>query len=290
MLGPHIFPAKEDGSDPRTCPNCGVGRLSLRVGKFGAFIGCSNYPECRYTRQFSDGQNGQAEAAPPEGRLLGYDPETGLPVTLRTGRFGPYVQLGEGNDDEKPKRASVPRGIDAASLDLKRALELLSPPREVGVHPERGKPSTAGIGRYGPFVLHEGTYANLENVEEVFHVGINRAVALLAEKAAGGGKGRFQRAKPVVLHDLGPHPVEGGKIEVLSGRYGPYVSHNKVNATLPKDKDPATVTVDEAVALLAERIAKNGGKPPARTRKAKAAPGGKARAKSKTKADAEAET
>src|SRR5262252_2876109 len=196
ILGPHIFPAKSDGGDPRQCPNCGAGRLSLKVGKFGAFIGCSNYPDCRYTRQFSDTQNGAPAASTPEGKLLGQDPETGLPVTLRSGRFGPYVQLGDADGDEKPKRASVPRGIDAASLDLERALALLALPREIGLHPETGKPITAGIGRYGPFILHDGTYANLPTVEEVFSVGINRAVALLAEKKAGGGKGRWQRAVP----------------------------------------------------------------------------------------------
>ncbi len=295
MLGPHIFPPRADGLDPRTCPSCNSGRLSLRVGKFGAFIGCSNYPECRYTRQFSDGQNGQAEPQPADGKLLGYDPETGLPVTLRTGRFGPYVQLGEGSEEEKPKRASVPRGIDAQTLDLKRALELLSLPREVGIHPETGKPITAGIGRYGPFVLHEGTYANLENVEDVFQIGINRAVALLAEKAAGRSGGRFQRTKPTVLRELGEHPVEGGKIEVLSGRYGPYVSHNRINATIPKDKDPATLSIEDAVSLLAERVAKNGGRTKATRSKPKA--GAKSSAKSagkggskKKAAEAEVET
>jgi DNA topoisomerase-1 len=165
ILGPHIFPVREDGGDPRKCPNCGEGRLSLKVGKFGAFIGCSNYPDCRFTRQFSDPQNGAPEASTPEGKLLGHDPETGLPVTLRTGRFGPYVQLGEPEGEEKPKRASVPKSIDAATLDLEKALQLLSLPREVGIHPETGKPITAGLGRYGPFILHDGTYANLSSVE-----------------------------------------------------------------------------------------------------------------------------
>jgi DNA topoisomerase-1 len=271
ILGPHIFPAKEDGSDPRGCPACGAGRLSLKTGKYGAFIGCSNYPECRYTRQFSDAGTGNGEVTPPEGRLLGEDPETGLAVTLRTGRFGPYVQLGEGSEEEKPKRASVPKGIDAATINLERALQLLALPREIGAHPETGKPISAGIGRYGPFVLHDGTYANLDSLEDVFTVGINRAVSILAEKAAGGGKGRFQRAKPTVIKDLGEHP-DGGKIEVLSGRYGPYVSHNKINANVPKGRDPATLTVDEAVELLAARRERGGGrqaKPRPKERKAR---------------------
>ncbi len=260
ILGPHVFPPREDGGDPRTCPACGSGRLSLKIsGKYGAFIGCGNYPECRYTRQLTDQSNGgDAQAAGPEGKPLGSDPESGLAVTLRTGRFGPYVQLGEGSEDEKPKRSSVPKGMDATTLDLEHALQLLSLPREVGLHPETGKPITAGIGRYGPFVLHDGMYANLEAVEEVFAVGLNRAVALLAEKAAGG-KSRFQRAKPTVLKDLGEHP-EGGKIEVLSGRYGPYVKHGSTNATVPNGKDPAAVTIEEAIELIAARIAKGGKK------------------------------
>jgi len=256
ILGPHIFPPREDGSDPRSCPACKVGRLSLKIsGKYGAFIGCGNYPECRYTRQLADAGNGDAEAATPDGKLLGYDPDSGLAVTLRTGRFGPYIQLGEGSEDEKPKRSSIPKGVDAATLDLEHALQLLSLPREVGLHPETGKPITAGLGRYGPFVLHDGLYANLEGMEEVFSVGLNRAVALLAEKAAGG-KSRFQRNKPTVLKDLGEHPDGGGKIEVLSGRYGPYVKHGKVNATIPNGRDPAALTVEEAVELIAARAAK----------------------------------
>ena len=264
ILGPHIFPPKAEGGDPRLCPNCGEGRLSLKVsGKYGAFIGCSRYPDCRYTRQLSQPE-GPTEASTPDGKLLGHDPETGLPVTLRTGRFGPYVQLGEGTKEEKPKRASVPRGVDANNVDLEYALKLLSLPREVGLHPETSKPITAGLGRYGPFILHDGTYANLPTVEEVFDIGINRAVALLAEKKAGGGKGRFQRAAPTVLKDLGEHPVDGGKVQVLSGRYGPYVKHGDVNATLPRSKDPAGLTMDEAVQLIAERIAKGPTKPKGR--------------------------
>ncbi len=282
MLGPHIFPAKEDGSDSRACPKCGTGRLSLKIsGKFGAFIGCENYPECRFTRQLAQTGDG-AEAAALDGKVLGFN-DDGVAVTLRTGRFGPYVQLGEAEGDEKPKRSSLPKGVDAGTLDLERALQLLSLPREVGQHPETATVITAGLGRYGPFILHDGTYANLEGMEEVFTIGLNRAVTLLAEKRAGGGKSRFQRNAPTVLKDLGEHPGEGGKIQVLDGRYGPYVSHNKVNATVPKAKAPADLTVEEAVALLAERIANGGGKKVKRG--AKAAP--KAAAKPKAaKADA----
>ena len=270
MLGPHIFPEKEDGSDARLCPKCGVGRLSLKPSRFGPFIGCGNYPDCNYTRQLTQPEGSDATL---DGKVLGYD-DDGVAVTLRMGRFGPYVQLGEAEGDEKPKRSSLPKGVDAATLDLERALQLLSLPREVGTHPETNTPISAGLGRYGPFILHDGTYANLESMEDVFTIGLNRAVTLLAEKRAGGGKSRFQRSAPAVLKDLGEHPGGGGKIQVLSGRYGPYVSHNKVNATVPKSKKPEDLTVEEAIELLNERIAKGGGKP---ARKGKA-PAKKAKA------------
>ena len=300
LLGPHIFPPKAEGGDPRLCPNCGEGRLSLKIsGKYGAFIGCSRYPDCRYTRQLSQPE-GPAQASTPDGKLLGYDPETGLAVTLRTGRFGPYVQLGGASTDEKPKRASIPRGLDANTVELEYALKLLSLPREVGLHPETGKPIITGLGRYGPFILHEGTYTGLPTVEEAFDIGINRAVALLAEKTAGGGKGRFQRT-PTVLKDLGEHPEQGGAVQVLSGRYGPYVKHGNINATLPKGKEPAALTMNEAVQLIAERIAKGpskskykrgkSAKPAARTQPRAAdetAKPAKARAKAPEKSKAKA--
>jgi len=291
MLGPHIFPPREDGGEPRTCPACGNGLLSLKIsGKYGAFIGCGNYPECRYTRQLTDQNGGDGEAATPDGKLLGHDPDTGLAVTLRKGRFGPYVQLGDGTEDEKPKRASVPRGVDAAALELENALKLLSLPREVGLHPESGKPIVAGLGRYGPFVLHDGMYANLDSVEDVFTVGLNRAVALIAEKAAGG-KGRFQRAKPTVLKELGEHP-DGGPIQVLAGRYGPYIKHASVNATIPNGKDPAAITVEEAVELIAARAAKGSKKPAKKATKktARKAPAKSAKPASKSSKSKSAKT
>ena len=266
MLAPHIFPEKEDGSNPRACPKCGVGQLSLKIsGKYGAFIGCGNYPDCNFTRQLAQSA-GQNEAAALDGKVLGYD-DNGVAVTVRNGRFGPYIQLGEAEGDEKPKRSSIPKGLDAATLDLEKALQLLSLPREVGLHPETKTPVTAGLGRFGPFILHDGTYVNLPSFEDVLNIGLNHAVTLLAEKRAGGGKSRFQRNAPQVLKELGEHPVEGGKMQVLNGRYGPYVAHNKVYATVPKSKNPEDVTVEEAVALLAERVAKGGAKP---ARKSKA--------------------
>jgi len=272
ILGPHIFPDAGDGSDPRACPSCADGRLSLKVGKFGAFIGCSNYPECRYTRQLGQtGEEGQ-EGATPDRIELGHDPETGEPVTLRNGRFGPYVQLGEAQDGEKPKRSSVPKGMDPAHVTLDTALRLLSLPREVGPHPETGKPIVAGIGRYGPFVEHAGKYANLDSAEEVFTVGLNRAVSLLAEAKTRRPRGA------TVLKELGEHPELGGEIQVCDGRYGPYVKHGKINATLPKETDPSEVSVDKAVELIAAKAEKSGKKP------AKAKSGAKSGGKTKTAA------
>jgi DNA topoisomerase-1 len=254
-LAPLIFPAREDGSNPRACPKCGNGNLSLKLGKFGAFVGCSNYPECSYTRQLGDAANGNGETAGDDGtKVLGKDPYTDEEITLRSGRFGPYVQRGEGKD---AKRGSLPKGWSVESIDHEKALALLSLPRDVGQHPESGKMISAGIGRYGPFVLHDGTYANLESVEDVFSIGINRAVSLIAEKQSKGRAGR-NGGTPAALKSLGEHP-DGGPITVRDGRYGPYVNWAKVNATLPKGKDPASVTFDEALALIAERAAKGGG-------------------------------
>jgi DNA topoisomerase I len=287
LLAPHIFPSRADGGDPRQCPSCGAGRLSLKLGKFGAFIGCSNYPECRYTRQMSAGAGGEGG---PEGGVkeLGKDPDTGLDVTLRSGRFGPYVQLGEAVDGQKPKRAGLPKGTDPASVNLDRALALLSLPREVGRHPETGEPILAGIGRYGPYVQHEKTYANLEPGDDAMTIGLNRAVTLIAEKKLKGPRGRRFGADPG--RPLGEHPVKGGPIVVKNGRYGPYVSHAGINATLPAGKTPDTVTLDEAVVLIDARAeagggsrarrktparkaaAKNAGTPPAHEAPAKKAP------------------
>ncbi|MBO0344737.1 type I DNA topoisomerase [Roseibium sp. CAU 1637] len=262
LLAPHIFPEKEDGTAPRACPSCDDGQLSLKVSRFGAFIGCSNYPDCSYTRQLSKSGDGDADGAADGPKVLGQDPESGLDVSLRTGRFGPYVQLGE---EAKPKRSSLPKGWSTADLDLEKALQLLSLPREVGPHPEDNKMITAGIGRYGPFVLHEGTYANLTSPDEVFSVGINRAVDALAEKRAKGGGGRGAAAKP--LKELGDHPEEGGPINVYDGRYGPYVKHGKINATLPKETDPQAVTLEQALELIAAKASKGGTKKKAAAKK-----------------------
>jgi DNA topoisomerase-1 len=266
LLGPHIFPDTGDGK-PRACPSCGDGQLSLKVGKFGAFVGCSNYPDCRYTRQLAE--TGE-KAAFADGKVLGLDPETELEVSIRTGRFGPYIQLGEAADGEKPKRASIPKGTNPDDIDLERALALLSLPREVGIHPESGKPITVGYGRFGPYVQCDGKYASLSTPEEVFELGANRAITLLAEKAAKGA----QRGASVIK-ELGKHPEAGGKVQVLNGRYGPYVKHEKINATIPRDRAPEDITLEEAVELIAARAAKG----PAKKKTAKKAPAKKKTAK-----------
>jgi DNA topoisomerase-1 len=264
-LGPVIFPPRPDGTDPRVCPTCGTGRLSLKTSRFGAFIGCSNYPECRYTRPIAapDGEDGEAATGD---RQLGIDPSTGEQVWLKDGRFGPYVQLGEG---DKPRRSSLPKGWTPASISLDQALRLLSLPRQVGLSPDDGKPILAGLGRYGPYVQHDKTYASLGSIEEVFDVGLNRAVTLIAEKRSGGPRARGGAA--AALKELGEHPETGKPVRILSGRFGPYIKHEDVNANVPRGKDPQAVTLDEAVALLAERVAKGGGKKPARKAAPKAA-------------------
>ncbi|SIT59904.1 DNA topoisomerase 1 [Mesorhizobium prunaredense] len=263
-LAPLVFPAREDGSNPRICPKCGTGNLSLKLGKFGAFVGCSNYPECSFTRQFGDAANPNAENGNGEDgtKVLGKDPYTAEEITLRSGRFGPYVQRGDGKE---AKRSSLPKGWTADSIDHEKALALLSLPRDVGKHPESGKMISAGLGRYGPFVLHDGTYANLDNIEDVFSIGLNRAVSVIAEKQLKGPGGR-NGGTAAALKELGEHPAGGGKIVVRDGKYGPYVNFGKVNATLPKGKDPQSVTIEDAVALIAEKEAKggNGGRKPFR--------------------------
>jgi DNA topoisomerase-1 len=254
-LEAHIFHVEEAGVDPRKCPSCDDGRLSLKPGRYGVFIGCSNYPECRFTKQLGTNSNGKAGGAAPENgeKILGQDPETGKDVKLKNGRFGPYVELGEKDQKGgKPKRASIPKDIPLDELGLEKALKLLSLPRTVGDHPESGKAITAAIGRYGPYVAHDGSFASLATAEEVFSVGVNRAVALLAEKKSGG------RGGSTALKDLGPHPEDGKAVRVMDGRYGPYVTHNRVNATVPKGIDPETMTLEQGLALLAAKAARKG--------------------------------
>ncbi|HVY33178.1 MAG TPA: type I DNA topoisomerase [Caulobacteraceae bacterium] len=280
-LGPVIFPQREDGADPRACPTCGTGRLSLKTSRFGAFIGCSNYPECRYTRPIAT-PDGEQDGEAGGDRELGLDPKGGEKVWLKAGRFGPYVQLGDG---DKPRRSSLPKGWTPASLDLDQALRLLSLPREVGKDPEDGKPILAGLGRYGPYVQHDKTYASLASIEEAFEVGLNRAVTLIAEKKAGGP--RAGRGATTALKELGEHPETGKPVRILAGRFGPYIKHEDINANVPRGKDPQEVTLEEAVGLLAERAAKGGGKAKKPVRKAAAdKPAAKKKTAAKKKAPA----
>lgn len=276
-LAPHLYPPRADGGDPRVCPLCNAGRLNLKTARSGgAFIGCTNYPECRYTRPLSapDGE------APVGDRVLGED--GGDPISLKTGRFGPYVQRGEATEENpKPPRASIPKGWDAASLDLDKAVQLLSLPRPVGPHPEDGVLVEAGIGRFGPYVKHGSKYANIADVDEVFTIGMNRAVEVLASKQI---RGRAPAAAP--LREMGEHP-DGGAIQVMNGRYGPYVKWEKVNATLPRDVTPEDLTLEQALELIAAKAAKSpkkAAKKPAAKKAAPAKAKAKAAAKPKPKA------
>jgi len=246
-LGQHFFPQTEGGTDPRVCPSCTTGRLGLKLGKFGAFIGCSNYPECKYTRRLvvEGGQDGDAAADGGE-RELGKDPSSGKAVTLKRGPYGQYVQLGEAEGKEKPKRVSLPRGLSAADVTLERGLALLALPRELGNHPETGEMITAGIGRFGPYLKVGARFKSLPKDEDVLTVGINRAVDLLASAAAS------------TAVEVGKHPADGKPITLKKGRFGPYVQHGSVRATLKRGTEMSAVTLDMAVALIAEK----GGKAP----------------------------
>jgi DNA topoisomerase-1 len=263
FLSPFLFPEKEDGSDPRVCPNCGNGRLALRGGKFGAFVACSNYPECKFTRKFGQGGDDAAASDGPK--------ELGEGVVLKSGRFGPYVEQGE-------KRASVPKDVPLADLDLDWAQRLLSLPREIGNHPETGEAIVASIGRYGPYLQHQGKYARLGSTAEVFETGMNAAVAKLADAANGAGKGRGAAREPLAV--LGAHPETAKELKVMEGRFGPYVTDGATHATLPKSADPKAVTLDEAVALIDAKAAKAPVKGKAKRKApAKKAPAKKAAAK-----------
>ena len=275
VLEPHLFPPTEDGGDPRLCPNCEIGRLSMRTARSGgAFIGCSNYPECRYTRPFGPPDpEAEASAIPPDGKLLGED--QGDEIRVFKGRFGPYVQRGPVTDEnKKPPRQSIPKDWVPEDLTLEQGVMLLSLPREIGPHPEDGVMVWANIGRYGPYIKHAestsdrgGTNANLEGIDEVWTVGMNRAVQLLAEKVASRG-GRGKAAKPI--REMGDHPDMGGAVNVMEGKYGPYVKWEKVNATIPKEIEPADLTMERAVELIEEKLAKSPAKRKAATKKAPA--------------------
>lgn len=282
-LGPHFFGDGEAGEAARKCPGCEDGRVNLKLGRFGAFIGCSNYPDCRYTKQLvvsgSDADSSEGDAAVAAGpKLLGREPDTALDISLRKGPYGFYVQLGEEQPKEKgkkappkPKRASVPKELDPAALDLEAALGLLSLPRDVGPHPETERMITAGIGRFGPYIKHGSIYVSLKD-DDVLAIGLNRAVTLFADAPSSGAR------------ELGDHPKDGKPITIRKGRWGSYVKHSRTNASMPEGIEPEDLTLEQAVALLDERAAKTPdkkAKPKNRAAKKKAAPKKKAAAKKK---------
>jgi DNA topoisomerase-1 len=290
-LGPHFFPARSDGTDPRGCPACGNGRLGLKLGRYGSFIGCSNYPACQYTRKLAIESGEEDGETLKEGlRLLGQHPETAEDVTVRRGPYGLYVQQGEPlpGEKQKPKRTSLPRGVSGESITLEQALGLLGLPRHVGIHPETKAPIEAGIGRFGPYIKMGSVYGSLDRDDDVLSVGINRAVDVLAKKLAS-------------VRVLGPHPVDREPVSVRKGRFGPYAQHGKTVANLPRDMSIDDATLEDVTKLLAEKGkilkpkatrgakgGKGGGKPPsdktegaavAAVAKAKAGPKSKAAAK-----------
>jgi DNA topoisomerase-1 len=266
-LGRHFFPDDGSGRDSRLCPGCGAGRLSLKLGRFGAFIGCSNYPECRYTRAFGIGTEAEGEPGAGADMALGNDPATGQSVSVKKGPYGHYIQLGEGENGNKPKRVALPRGTRPADIDLETALRLLALAGDIVRHPVKGEPITSVIGRFGSFIKHGSSFASLAADDDVLSIGLNRAVTLLAESKSGARRG------PQLLRELGQHP-EGGTVGLYRGRYGPYVSHDGVIASLPKSADPDTFPLDRAVELLATQRAKGKGKSRRPARKAASAAAG----------------
>jgi DNA topoisomerase-1 len=273
-LGPHFFPAREDGGDPRVCTACGTGRLGLKLGRYGSFIGCSNYPTCQFTRRLAldNGEEG-ADTLKEGMRVLGQHPETGEEITVRRGPYGLYAQLGEtGNEDKKvkPRRTSLPRGMEGDTITLEQAVGLLSLPRLIGIHPETKEPIEAGIGRFGPYVRMGAVFGSLDKDDDVLAIGLNRAVDLLAKKLAS-------------VRTLGEHPKDKALVSVRKGRFGPYVQHDKTVANLPRGVSMDEITLDEALTLLAEkgkqlkpRAGAERGKPAAKAAKAPAAKAAKA--------------
>lgn len=250
LLESYLFGKRTDGSDARKCPSCKEGRLGVKLGRYGSYIGCSSYPDCNYKTQIGDAAQSEEEAleAAQYPKNLGAHPETGDDIWLKKGPYGYYVQIGE---EKKPKRASLFKDMLPEDVDLETALALLSLPREIGLHPDTGKTISISVGRFGPYLLHDGKYTSLPAGENPLTVGINRAVDILANaKTKGGGKGGT-RMEP--LKKLGKHPEDGKEVVVMDGRYGPYVKWNKINATLPKDKSPEAITMAEAVELLATK-------------------------------------
>ena len=272
FLEPLLFPDQGDGTDPRACPMCGDGKLALRGGRFGAFIACSNYPECKFTRKF--GQRGADAGGDSGPQILGKHPETGEDIVRKSGRFGPYIEMGTGKE---AARSSIPKDLGDEGLTLDWAVKLLSLPRTIGNHPESGKPITASIGRYGPYLAHDGKYARLSSTAEIFETGMNAAVVKLAEAAEKGPRRGAAAREPLKV--LGKHPRTEAEIKLMEGRYGPYVTDGTTNATLPKTVEPNALTLEEAAQLIDDRAAKGPAKKGAKKAAAKKAPAKKSPAK-----------
>ena len=238
----HFFPPTDDGRDPRVCTACGTGRLGLKLGRHGSFIGCSNYPACQFTRRLAAAGEEGGETLKEGMRELGHHPETGETITVKRGPYGLYVQQGEQVPDSKakPRRTSLPKGMDGDSIDLEAALGLLSLPRTVGIHPETKEEISAGLGRFGPYVKMGGVFASLDRDDNVLAIGLNRAVDLLATKLAS-------------VRTLGAHPKDQAPIIVRKGRFGPYVQHGNMVANLPRDVTMDDITLEQAAALVAEK-------------------------------------
>jgi DNA topoisomerase-1 len=255
------------------CPKCGKHQLTNRLGRRGRFIGCAGYPECDYTRNVDGAENQEAQK-----REIGIDPETSKLIQLLVGPYGPYIQLGEPEGDKKPKRVSVPKNIAPDAVTLEVAVKLLELPRDLGPHPESGKKVNAAIGRFGPYVSHDGQFKSIPKEENVFDIALERAVALLKEPKQFSARG--------ALKVLGKHPEDSQSVALYSGRYGAYVKHGKVNATLPDQGAIGSITLEEAIELLAAKAGKKGGKAgfkPKAKAKAKASPAAKTKAAAKPK-------
>ena len=243
----HIFVEAEGKDITRECPTCS-GQLSLKVSRFGAFVGCSNYPECKFTRPISPKKMKEVV----EDKVLGIDEETKKEIKLLSGRFGPYIQLGDNDTKDKPKRSSVPKGIPAAEIDLAKANYLLSLPREIGLHPESGEMITINYGRYGGYLSCAEKNASLEDISEFFEIGINRAVSLLANAKPGRLKSSSE------IKTLGDHPDDKKPVKVMKGKFGPYIKYKTINATIPDQYDPETISMDEALDLIERKLEKDG--------------------------------
>ena len=256
-LGQYFFPQTKDGGSTRMCPKCGSGELRLNLGKFGPYASCSNYPDCKMTRQLiisKDELDNPDLQAFNEPKILGVHSETNDEVSLRKGPYGFYVQLGEQGEkkSEKPKRVSIPKTMVPMEIDFETALGLLSLPRDIGPHPDDRETILAGLGRYGPYLKHNGSFTSIPAGDDVLTIGLNRAVDLIANNPK----------KKTTAKALGES--EGKSVTVQSGRYGPYVQLGKVRATLPKDETEDSITLERALELIAAKAAKGAPKKKAR--------------------------